>query len=216
MIRINLLPQKKKAREARPGEVDVLVGVLLLGLGVIGLYFGYHKQQVKQLEELRTQNQDLESDNAGLRDDVAKQKELDQVIVAEQQREASIGKLVRAESVPANLMQELGDVLTPGKPPTMTSSMAERVSDGTHGDPNRRFAPDWDPKHVWIISFVEKGGAFTLEGGAQSDGDVSQLAKRLQASVYFTDVTPRGGERTTDPNGTLTYYKFTITGKVAY
>jgi type IV pilus assembly protein PilN len=138
------------------------------------------------------------------------------VITAEQQREAAISKLVHAESVPANVMQELGDVLTPGRPPTMTSVMATRVSDGPQGDPNRRFAPDWDPKHVWITSFSEKGGAFTLEGGAQSDSDVSQLAKRLQASVYFADVTPSGAERTTDPNGNLTFYKFTITGKVAY
>ena len=57
---------------------------------------------------------------------------------------------------------------------------------------------------------------FTLEGGAQSDGDVTQLAKRMQASVYFQDVTPRGGERVTDGNGGVTYYKFNITGKVVY
>jgi hypothetical protein len=69
---------------------------------------------------------------------------------------------------------------------------------------------------VWISSFAEKSGVFTLAGGAQSDADVTQIAKRLQASVYFQEVTPRGGERTTDANGSVTYYQFTITGKVVY
>jgi len=151
-----------------------------------------------------------------MRAQVEKQKDIEAVVTAEQEREAAITKLVRAKSVPAHLLQELGDILTPGRMPTMTREMADRTSDGPKGDPNRHFAVDWDPKHVWITSFAEKGGAFTLEGGAQSDGDVTQLAKRLQASVYFLDVTPRGGERTQDQNGNISYYTFTITGKVVY
>jgi type IV pilus assembly protein PilN len=216
MIKINLLPQKKKAREARPGELDVALGMIAIAGAFAGVYFGYHTGQVKKLKDLQHANTDLQTDNAGVRADVDKQKDLETVINAEQQREASITKLVHAESVPANVMQELGDVLTAGRQPTMTSYMATRVSDGPNGDPNRRFTSDWDPKHVWITSFTEKNGAFTLDGGAQSDGDVTQLAKRLQASVYFSDVTPSGAERTSDPNGNLSYYKFTITGKVAY
>jgi len=77
-------------------------------------------------------------------------------------------------------------------------------------------ALDWDPKHVWITSFTETAGAFVLEGGAQSDPDVTQLAKRMQASVYFQEVTPRGGERLIDRDTGVTYYRFTITGKVVY
>jgi type IV pilus assembly protein PilN len=216
MIKINLLPQKKKAREASPGERDVAVGILAVAGLFAAVYFGYHMKQAKKLKNLQHVNSELEADNASKRAQVDKQKDIEQVVTAEQEREAAIAKLVKAKSVPAHLLQELGDMLTPGRLPTMTREMADRTSDGPKGDPNRRFALDWDPKHVWITSFSEKSGAFILEGGAQSDGDVTQLAKRLQASVYFQEITPKGAERTTDQNGNITYYKFTITGKVVY
>jgi hypothetical protein len=45
---------------------------------------------------------------------------------------------------------------------------------------------------------------------------VTQLSKRLAASVYFMDVTPVGGERVTDTASGVSYYKFVITGRVAY
>ena len=38
----------------------------------------------------------------------------------------------------------------------------------------------------------------------------------MQASVYFEDVTPTGGRQTTEKDTGITYYKFTITGKVVY
>ena len=47
-------------------------------------------------------------------------------------------------------------------------------------------------------------------------GELTQLMKRMQASAYFEDVTPSGGERITDKATAVTYYKFTITGKVVY
>lgn len=216
MIKINLLPQKKKAREATPGERDVILGVLAIAAVFVGVYFGVHAKKAKTLKDLQHANGELEADNESKRAQVEKQKDIEQVVTAEQEREQAIAKLVKAKSVPAHLLQELGDIITPGRLPTMTRKMAERTSDGPKGDPNRHFALDWDPKHVWITSFAEKSGAFVLEGGAQSDGDVTQLAKRLQASVYFQDVTPKGAERTTDQSGNISYYTFTISGKVVY
>jgi type IV pilus assembly protein PilN len=216
MIKINLLPQKKKAREAQPGERDVVLGMVAIAGVFAAVYFGYHRAQQKKLKDLMATNGELSADNEGKRDQVAKQKDIEQVVTAEQEREAAIAKLVKAKSVPAHLLQEMGDMLTPGRMPTMTKEMSDRTSDGPKGDPNRRFAVDWDPKHVWITSFAEKDGAFALQGGAQSDGDVTQLAKRMQASVYFQNVTPTGAERTTDQVGNITYYTFTITGKVVY
>ena len=44
----------------------------------------------------------------------------------------------------------------------------------------------------------------------------AQLSKRLAASVYFMDVTPAGGERVIDRETGQQYYKFTITGRLAY
>ena len=98
----------------------------------------------------------------------------------------------------------------------MTENMAKLAGNGPDSDPNKRFVSDWDTTHVWISGFTDKDGVFKLDGGAQSESDVTQLAKRLAASVYFMDVTPAGGERVADRESGLEYYHFTITGKVAY
>jgi hypothetical protein len=70
---------------------------------------------------------------------------------------------------------------------------------------------------VWLTSFTEdKDGKFRLQGVSQSDSDMTQLALRLDASVYFTEVVPVGGAETTNAQTGNSAYEFTITGKVAY
>ena len=125
---------------------------------------------------------------------------------------ASIDQINRARAVPADMLYELSHLLTPNMSPTMTTTMAERVEN----DPHRELASEWDPKHVWINTFTEKQGTFQLQGGAQSDGDVTQLAKRLEASAYFDMVIPEGGVEKEDKASGITYYQFTISGKVVY
>jgi hypothetical protein len=138
------------------------------------------------------------------------------IVDAEERRADAIDQLLGTVVVPDNLLHELGEILTPNHKPTLTREMEERISDGPKGDPNRRFALDWDPKHVWITGFSVKGDDFTLEGGAQAEADVPQLAKRMQASVYFDEVTSPSSQRIDDRQTNVSYYKFTITGKVVF
>jgi Tfp pilus assembly protein PilN len=123
----------------------------------------------------------------------------------------SINRLLTAKVVPANVLHELGQIMSV-RGPTMTEQMAKLVD----SDSNKKIQQDWDPQHVWLTAFDDKGGSFRLEGGAQSKEDVTQLSKRLAASVYFEQVTPQSGDRVNDKDSGLSYYKFTITGKVAY
>ena len=126
------------------------------------------------------------------------------------------GLIDRAALLGAHVLHELGKIMTPNQLPTMTEDMARRTGAGLESDPNKRFQLDWDPNHVWLLGYTDTDGVFKLEGGAQAESDVTQLAKRLAASVYFLDVSPAGGERVADATSGLNYYKFTITGKVAY
>ena len=102
-------------------------------------------------------------------------------------------------------------LLTKDHKPTMTRDMEERVK----SDHNRQWTGSWDPKRVWIESFEEKDGRFTLKGGAQSDTDVTQLALRMQSSVFFQDVYMEKGE-TADDKSKVTFYQFSISGRVVY
>ena len=93
----------------------------------------------------------------------------------------------------------------------MTRDMEEKVK----SDHNRQWTQSWDPKRIWIESLEEKDGKFALKGGAQSDTDITQLARRMQASVFFKDVFMEKGE-TVDDKSKVTFYTFTISGKVVY
>jgi Tfp pilus assembly protein PilN len=218
MIRINLLPQRRPKRVAgrrgasEPSERHALYGVAALAAAALGVVLlvdlptrwdraRYERETARLEDEIRRQNEQL----AGF-------PELQKAQADGEARKQSIERLLRAKVVPAHVLHELGEILTSNRLPTMTSDMRAR----TESDPNKRFQHDWDPTHVWLSAYSDAGGVFKLEGGAQTESDVTQLSKRLAASVHFLDVSPAGGERVTDQASGVAYYRFTITGRVAY
>lgn len=214
MIKINLLPQRRAKRiaSAEAPSRQLLVGVL--GLAVVAAAVALVVDQPK-----RSRLAELDEANRALARAIqSKTKQLDGYAELKQRAEEageryrSIRRLLSTKVVPANVLHELGQILTPNRRPKMTKDMLDRID----GDANKRFAADWDASHVWLSGWSDTGGVFKLEGGAQSESDVTQLAKRLAASVYFLDVTPAGGERVADSQTGTNYYRFTITGKVVY
>jgi Tfp pilus assembly protein PilN len=216
MIKINLVPQRKVKRASEPGMKDVWVGAFAVLAAIAVTILLVHLPRKKELGQLQEANQIVRGELSVLREELKGYDELKKSAEAAQARGESIQGLLAAKIVPANVLQELGDILTMGKMPTMTADMARRTGTGTGSDPNRRLDPGWDPSHVWLIGFTDKEGVFTLEGGAQSDGDFNQFAKRLQASAYFLDVTPMRSERVIEQGTNTTYNRFTITGKLVY
>lgn len=216
MIKINLLPQRKQKRAAEPGRAELGIGVgALIAAGAV-VFLAVHQPALADRDKVRGQVQDLQDANQRARNQTKDMPALKAAVEAEERRAAAIDQLLGTVVVPDNLLHELGEILTPGRMPTMSREMEQRISDGPQGDPNRRFALDWDPKHVWITGFSLRGDDFTLEGGAQSEADVPQLAKRMQASVFFDQVTSPTSLRIDDRTTGISYYKFTITGKVVF
>ena len=220
MIKINLLPAKRPRIRSAGGDNEAMrpllmgVGGLLAAAVLIGVLVDHPKRsRLSELDEANTQlKREIAQKNKQLEGYAQLKKEAEE---ADAQYN-SIRRLLGAKVVPAHVLHELGEILSQGKNPTMTEEMAKRVGNGPDSDPNKRFAADWDASHVWLSGFSDDNGDFKLEGGAESESDVTQLAKRLAASVFFADVTPAGGERVADQGTSTNYYKFTITGKVAY
>jgi Tfp pilus assembly protein PilN len=219
MIKINLLPQKRpKKRSSAPegSSQHLLFGAVGLTAAAAAVVFLVDKPKRTKLAELTEANQQLQSEIQSKNRRLIGYAELKKSADEADERYKSIKRLLSAKVVPAHMLHELGEILTSNKYPTMTADMAKRTGSGPESDPNKRFQGDWDASHIWLSGFSDLGGEFKLEGGAQSESDVTQLAKRLGASVYFRDVTPAGGERVADTQSGANYYKFTITGKVAY
>ncbi len=216
MIKINLVPARKVKRASEPGMKDVWIGAFAVLAAMAAVVLLIHLPNKRELSQLSASNDIVRGELSVLREELKGYDELKKSAEAAQARGESIQALLSAKIVPANILQELGDILTQGKMPTMTAEMARRTGSGTGSDPNRRLDPSWDPSHVWLLGFTDKEGTFTLDGGAQSDGDFNQFAKRLQASVYFMDVTPMRSERVVEAGTNTTYNRFTITGKLVY
>lgn len=230
MIKINLLPQKRAKQKMMAGagpreasQNDLLYGIVGLAAFAAVIFFVVDMPKRSEMRDyrdktdsLQTHINELNSDLAGSGSNDLSFKDLQKAEADAKGRAEAINRLIAARVVPANVLHELGKVLTPRDVPTMTETMTRRTGTGPESDPNKRFQVDWDPTHIWLTSFQDTQGAFKLEGGAQAESDVTQLAKRLAASAYFYDVIPSGLDRTTDTQTNTSYYKFTITGKVAY
>jgi Tfp pilus assembly protein PilN len=219
MIKINLLPQRRAKKRSSAPDVSAkpfIFGAAGIAAAAVLVFVLVDQPKRARVSELAAANQQLQVEIAAKNKQLDGYAELKKAADEADERYRSIQRLLSAKVVPAHVLHELGEILSANKYPTMTEDMAKRTGNGPDSDANKRFQADWDASHVWLSSFTDTGGAFKLEGGAQSESDITQLSKRLAASAYFVDVTPAGGERVADNQGGGNYYKFTITGRVAY
>ncbi len=211
MIRINLLHERKSKRAEKSQQV-FLVGLIVIGVFAGLLYFFLQAPLQEQVDEITATNNRLSKKNKELQQDTQDFDSIKQQAEAVQAQAESISRLNNARAVPAWMLRELAGIMTRGQEPTMTKEMAERV----RTDRNRQWSRTWDPKRVWLDEFVEEDGVFTLKGGAQSDGDVTQLALRMMASVFFTEIVPQGMTTVEGKAQGTSFYNFTLTGRVNY
>ncbi len=212
MIKINLLQEKKKAARAERGQLTLLYGLIALAGLAVATFVFVHLPLSSEVDDLKAENEKRQKHIKELQDST---KEFDTVqaqLNAAKEQEDAIKRLNNARAVPSWMLYELSNILTKDHKPTMSPEMAERIKN----DANRQFSPGWDPKRIWIDSLEEKEGTLTISGGAQAPTDVTQLALRLQASVFFVDVQPMTVTAAIDSASKLAYYKYTLTGKVLY
>jgi Tfp pilus assembly protein PilN len=222
MIKINLLPQKRAKRAAalaarEPGSKDILFGIGALALAAVAIFAIVDAPRRSRLSAMRESNAQLQQEIDAKNKQLQGFAELKKAADEADERAKAINRLNQAKVVPANVLHELSQILS-NVGPTMTDEMTKKTGTGAESDPNKRFDLAWDPSHVWMTTFTDnaKDGTFKLEGGAQAQIDIIQLSKRLQASVYFDRVSQQSEDRVTDRETGITFYKFVITGKVAY
>jgi Tfp pilus assembly protein PilN len=211
MIRVNLLSQRK-SRQSERGVQLLVLGSCVVIMAAILTYLFVHRPLLDEIARQEAAAKRAEEENKQLEQKTANFEKMEAAFKAAAEQNAAIERLTQARAVPAWMLYELSNLLTRNRQPTMDETAADRV----RNDINRGWMDDWDPKHVWITRFEEKGGRFTLQGGAQSDGDMTQLALRLQASAFFANVVPEGGDEAVAKDNGVNYYRFTITGKVRY
>lgn len=206
MIRINLLPTKKKAARAAAARgtggagqwwvLGWLVGWVLVG-GAGWWLLGMEEDAAAQMREQAAAKtraaeaikQDI--DEEGLE---ARKAELAQV-------ETAIDKLETKRRTPVYVMYELSMILTDAKEGGGPDVDEERLRQIVKADPQAEINTLWDPTGLWLTKVQEKGGLLLIEGGARDATDLSEFTRRLRASARFERLSHPDFERVDTKGG---------------
>ena len=222
MIKINLLPAKRAKRvqiSSAGGQREMAIGLASLAGVALVVFFAVDQPKRSHLRDLRDVNAQLNTEIEGKDRQLVDFPNLKKLADDATTRARSINRLIAAKIVPANVLQELGDILTANHLPTMTEEMARRTGNGPQSDPNRRYDLAWDPTRVWLTAFNDSKGELPARGGWRPGrGRASRRLVQADGRHRCTSTTCRSSqeERVSDKDTGTAYYKFTITGKVNY
>ena len=213
MIKINLLRVRKQRRRDGAERALVVMGaaVLVAVGGMAALYFVESAELtslVRANNAIKDQIEQLKSELG----DYDKIKEQRQELL---KQAATIEALKTGRTGPVYLMRELSEILTSHKGPTFDrTSYEERL----RRDPNVGFNAGWDPRRVWLESYEEAQRKVRIRGSARTNEDVAEFLKRLQLSVFFTDVTPESTSQVADAAaaGGAKHVTFNVSARVVY
>jgi type IV pilus assembly protein PilN len=213
MIRVNLLPQKresKRATEANQGWLLVVLGVVVAE--IVGLFLFHQVKRDELTKQVRT-NAELSSQIETIKKAVANHDEIKAQLEVLRAREEAISKLQEARTGPTAVLLELSRVLTNGHGPTVDSDVLAQLR---KDNPTAVYNPGWDPRRLWLTSFQEIDRVVKIDGLARDGDDVSELARRLNLSIYFADVKLLPASKTTDSDTKLEVIKFQLQAKMRY
>jgi type IV pilus assembly protein PilN len=206
MIRINLLAQKKRAERSEGSQVWLAV-VMVVVLAEVAALFLFHSIKAEELADQKRKNAELNSQIDQAKKNVANHAQVKADLAQLRAREAAIQKLQNARSGPTAALLELARILTPGRGPSVDP---DRLAQLRRDNPLSVFNPNWDARRLSVTSFVETQRKLKIDGTARDGEDVSELARRLNLSAYFYDVTLLPASREAEA------VKFSVEAKVRY
>jgi type IV pilus assembly protein PilN len=189
MIRINLLPEAKRAAAAG-GSPQVWGIIYLLSLFAWGVVlFLLYLNSKSGLEEQQAANQALEQEIEQAKGKSANIGEVEAALAKSRQLAEVVGKLQSARQGPARLLMELSAILSEGRGPTVAPERLEALQ---QKNPQAGFNAGWDIRRLWLTSFSEADRVCEIAGAAKSNEDIAEFLRRLALSDVFESVTLKG------------------------
>ena len=212
MIRINLLPQKRRSVQADESQLWLVV-IMLLVLAECVAFVVFHGMKTEELDAQSRKNAQLSAQIAQAKTTVQNHDAVKAKLEKLRAREDAIAKLQSARTGPTAVLLELARLLTPGRGPSIDPDELNALR---RENPLSVHNPNWDSRRLWLTSFVEEERLVTLGGFARDGEDVSELAKRLRLSNYFKDVRLMPAERQLDSNTKLELVSFQLEATARY
>ena len=209
MIHINLLPIRKVKRAEASQRQFAYMGVAILAT-VAGVVF-LHLQSAGQLDEIKRRNTIITADVARLKQEIG---DYDKVRAQREEllrQRKTIQALDSGRNGPVYLLREMSEILSPGKGPTFDRVTYEET---LRRDPNAGCNASWDARRVWLEGYSEEQKHVRIRGAAKSNEDVAEFLKRLNSSVFFSDVNL---DSTSQVSGrTVKFVNFGLSANVVY
>lgn len=212
MIRINLLPQKRRRVEASGGESWVLVAVGLLALEIFALFF-YHTTLEDELSVENRRNSEVQAKIDASKKAVENHANVTTELTRLRAREDAIAKLQNARTGPTAVLLETARILTPGRGPSIDP---EKLAQVRRDNPLSAFNPTWDTRRLWLLAFKEESRKLQITGVARDAEDVSEFAKRMTLSDYFDKVRLLPASKGVDAETKLEVVRFALEAEVKY
>ncbi|HVR63208.1 MAG TPA: PilN domain-containing protein [Polyangia bacterium] len=213
MIRINLLAVKRAKKRDAGERALIFMGMAVLA-AVAAMGFAY-VDATGELDAIKRANNGVRSDIERLKAELG---DYDKIKTQRQdllKQQKTIQALQAGRTGPLYLMRELSEILTSNKGPTFDrASYEERL----RRDPNIGFNASWDTRRVWLESFEEALGKVRIKGAAKSNEDVAEFLKRLQVSIFFTEVTPENTAQVAESPSSpgVKHVTFSLSARVVY
>lgn len=211
MIRINLLPQKRR-KAAGGGEIWALATIVIVALEVVAclVLYGFKSDD---LDTAKRENQALNSQIKQVNLASKNHENVKKKLVRLREREDAIAKLQSARTGPTAMLLEIARLLTPGRGPSVAP---EKLGKVRRENPLQDYNSSWDSRRLWLTRFVESNRKVQLDGVARDGEDVSELARRMNLSSYFYDVALLPARSTSDKKSGLPMVSFKLAAKVRY
>ena len=213
MIRINLLPRKRRAEAQTGASQGWLVVVMVVMLAeVVGL-FALHSYGENILKTQTRKNAELTAQIDQSKRTVSNHDDIKKKLSELRAKEDAIAALQRARTGPTAVLLELARVLTLGRGPTVDPVRLEQLK---RENPLAVFSTNWDSRRLWLTRFIEQNRQVQIGGYARDGEDVSEFARRLGLSGYFDDVRLLPGKRAMSKQGSLELVEFELQAKARY
>jgi type IV pilus assembly protein PilN len=212
VIRINLLPQKRRTQAQEAGNLWLVVVVLLVAAEAVACFI-FHGMETQKLVDQQRANAKLASQIEQSRTAVKEHQNVKNELERLSAREDAIAKLQNARTGPTAVLLELARILTPGRGPSIDP---DRLNQLRRENPLAVYNPGWDARRLWVTRFIEEQRRVRLDGIARDGEDVSELARRMALSSYFHDVKLLPAKKAMDSKAGLELVSFQLEAKARY
>jgi type IV pilus assembly protein PilN len=213
VIKINLLTQKRRVEAAPQRSQLWLVAVMVAFIAEVGGLIVFHGFKDAELQDQKRKNTEITAQIEQSKNSVKNHPEVLKKLEDLRAREAAIGKLQAARTGPTAVLLELARILTPGRGPSVAP---DKLSQLRRDNPLAVFNVNWDPRRLWVTSFIEQARKVKLEGVAKDGEDVSELARRMNLSDYFANVVLLPGKQEKDGDSGVEVVRFSLEAEVKY